>query len=307
MSATRAPEPAPDGPRQAVLLGVGLMLFAGFMSSFLHVGIRYVSPEVPVTQIVLLRCVFTILATLPAILHVGRDAWRTNAPALQIVRGVVGVTSMTTWYYALAALPLAEAGALSFTQGIFMTLGAALVFKEDVEWRRWLAVAVGLAGALVVLRPGYVAISLGAIAAIGSSALWATSLLMAKGLARYDSSLTITFYQPMMIAPTALLLALPVWVWPSLEIWLILAGMGLAAALGNFGYVHSLRVADASVTTPADYVRLVWMVMWGLLLFGEVPDPLTLAGSAIIFGSTIWLTRHEARKAPAAAPSPASR
>src|SRR5690606_11267551 len=181
---------------------------------------------------------------------------------------------------------------------IFVTLGAALMFGESVGLRRWSAVVVGLIGTVIVLRPGSGLLTLGAVAALGSSMLWAVSLLMAKNLAKYDSSLTITFYQPLMITPFALLATIPVWVWPSPNTWLILFGMGLVAGIGNFAYVHALRIADASLSMPADYVRLLWMVGWGYLLFAEIPAMSTWVGAALIIMSTLFSTWREWRQVP---------
>lgn len=283
--------------KRAIIVAVLLMLLAGFTSSLLHVGVRFVGPEVPTIEIVLLRSVFTILLTMPLLFRNGQISLRSNRFGLQLMRGAVGVFSMTAWYYALAVMPLGDAGVLSFTMAIFVTLGAGLLFGEAVGLRRWTAVFVGLIGAVVVLRPGSGFFSWGAVAALGSSMLWAVSLLMAKQLAKYDSSMTITFYQPLMIAPFAFLATLPVWVWPSLEAWLVLFAMGLFAGIANYCYVHALRIADASICMPADYVRLLWMVSWGYLLFAEIPAISTWVGAALIMGSTLFITWRESRLA----------
>jgi drug/metabolite transporter (DMT)-like permease len=276
-----------------VVAAVLMMLMAGVMSSILHIGVRYVSPHIPTIEIVFLRSVFTILVTLPFVFRPGQMSWRTNNLQLQIVRGLVGVCSMTTWYYALGQIPLADAGALSFTTAIFVTLGAALWLGERVGIYRWLAVIVGLIGALVVLKPGSGVMTWAAIAAAASSALWAMSLLMSKVLAKYDSVTTITFYQPLMILPVAFLGTLPVWTMPSTEVWLCLFGMGVAAAIGNYGYVKALRIADVAISMPADYLRLLWMASWGYWLFGEVPTLSTWIGAALIIGAAFFITIRE--------------
>jgi drug/metabolite transporter (DMT)-like permease len=291
-SATAAASPV-NAVRSPVFVAVMMMLMAGFTSTLLHLGVRYTSPHLPTIEIVALRSIFTILVTLPFMWQASASAWHTNNLRLQLMRGAVGVTSMTLWYYALGQMPLADAGALSFTTGIFITIGAALCFGEPVGLRRWAAVAVGLMGAVIVLRPGQGVISWAAIAAVGSSLLWATSLLMAKELGRFDSSLTIAFYQPLMIAPVAVLGALPLWVTPQPKVWLALFAMGTAAALGNYGYIRAMRLADASITVPVDYARLLWMVGWGYALFGEVPDQATWIGSALIIGSALFITVRE--------------
>jgi len=284
--------------RTVVVAAVLLMLFAGFNSSLLHLGVRYVGGELPSIEIVFLRAVFTLLMTAPFVFRPGKMAWRTNNLPLQVLRGAIGVASMWTWYYALANMPLADAGVLSFTTPIFITIGAALYFRETVGAVRTSAVVLGLVGAVVVLKPGFETVSLAAIAAIGSSILWALSLLIAKDLGRFDSSITISFYQPLMIAPIAGLAVIPVWVMPSTHAWVALVGMGAVAAIGNYCYIQALRMIDASILMPADYVRLLWMVTWGYLFFSEIPGWSTWLGAALIVGSTLFVTLRAARLAP---------
>jgi drug/metabolite transporter (DMT)-like permease len=283
--------------RNTVVAAVLLMLFAGFNSSLLHLGVRYVGADLPSIEVVFLRAVFTLLMTAPFVFRPGHMAWRTNHLSLQIVRGAIGVASMWTWYYALANMPLADAGVLSFTTPIFITIGAALYFRETVGPVRASAVVLGLVGAIVVLKPGFETISLAAIAAVGSSILWAMSLLIAKDLTRFDSPITISFYQPLMIAPIAGLATIPVWVMPSTQAWLALIGMGAVAAIGNYCYVQALKMTEASILMPADYVRLLWMVIWGFIFFSEMPGWSTWLGAALIVGSTLFVTWRESRTA----------
>jgi drug/metabolite transporter (DMT)-like permease len=293
-------EAAADGAaeRKVVIAAVLLMLGAGFSSSLLHLGVRYVGPELPTIEIVFLRAIFTLIATAQFVFRPGKVAWRTNNLSLQVLRGVVGVGSMWMWYYALANMPLADAGVLSFTTPIFITIGAALYFREPVGLVRGGAVVIGLIGAVVVLKPGVEVVSLAAIAAVVSSILWALSLLMAKQLSHYDSTITISFYQPLLVAPIAAVATIPVWVMPSGPVWLALVAMGIVAAIGNYAFVQALRMTDASTLMPADYMRLLWMVMWGFFVFGEIPGWSTWLGAALIVGSTFYVTWRESRVAP---------
>jgi drug/metabolite transporter (DMT)-like permease len=283
--------------RKSATAGILLMLVAGVCSSLLHIGVRYVSPYLPAIEIVAIRSTITMLVTIPVFLFASGVTWRTKRLDLQIIRGVVGVCSMWSWYYALGRLPLADSGALSFTTGLFVMIGAALYFGEKVGIRRWAAAAMGFAGMLIILRPGAEIITLAAIWAVVSSALWAVSLLMAKNLSRYDQSLTISFFQPLTVAPLALLLAIPTWVWPEKDVLLVLFGMGTVAAVGNYCYVHALRVAEASLVMPVDYVRLIWMAGWGFLFFAEVPLISTWIGAAFIIGATCFISLREAQLA----------
>lgn len=283
--------------RRPGMAGIVLMLIAGICSSCLHIGVRTIGPQLPAIEIVALRSAITMLVTLPVFMFVSGVTVRTKRLDLQILRGLVGVTSMWSWYYALGRLPLADSGALSFTTGLFVMLGAALFFGEKVGVRRWTAAAVGFAGMLIILRPGAGLISWAAMWAVVSSALWAVSLLMAKNLARYDQSLTISFYQPLTVAPIAILLALPTWVWPPREVWLILLVVGSITAIGNYCYVHALRIAEASLVMPVDYVRLIWMAGWGFLFFAEIPLLSTWVGAALIMSATFFITLREAQRA----------
>jgi drug/metabolite transporter (DMT)-like permease len=296
-----AQEPGTVFGMSPVVAAVALMLVAGVMSSLLHIGVRYVSPHLPTIEIVFLRSLITILVTLPIVFRPGQVSWRTNNLRLQMTRGLVGVCSMTTWYYALGQMPLADAGALSFTTVIFVTIGGALWFREQVGIMRWSAVIVGLIGALIVLKPGSGVLSWAAIAAAASSAMWAASLLMSKELAKYDSVTTITFYQPLMILPVAIIGTIPVWIMPSLEVWLYLLAMGCAAAVGNYGYIKALRIADVSISMPADYLRLLWMSSWGYFLFGEIPGLNTWFGAALIIAAAFFITIREQQLASARA------
>lgn len=281
-----------------VPLAIVCMGIAAFMSSLLHIGVRAAADAgMPSAQIVFLRTLFTIFITAPFVFRPGRMSWRTTVPHLHIVRGAIGTVSMWLWYFALSSMPLADAAMLGQTTAFFLVLGAAFFFRERVGVVRWMALALGLIGALIVLRPGPGGLGTfqyAAGAAIASSVLWATSLLMSKALSRRDSVLTITFYQPITIAPWALLFAWPSLVTPSGEVLLILAAMSVAAAISNYCMVMALSLADASITAPIDYTKVLWSTVAGVVLFGEVPGVATFAGGALIIAASlliVWLER----------------
>jgi drug/metabolite transporter (DMT)-like permease len=281
---------------QAETKAILLMLFAGLASSLMHIGVRYLAPHMPTAQVVFLRTLVTALVLLPVLLaSAPQPPWHTNRLGLQILRGVVGMLSLMTWYYALGQMPLADAGALNFTTVLFVTLGAALILREPVGIRRWSAVIVGFVGMLVIVRPGSGIFSWASVVAVASSALWAASLLMSKELTKHDTSLTIAFYQPMLVAPLSFVAAAPVWVWPPAWTLVLVAVMGCLAAASNYCYVQAFRLADASVSMPVDYVRLIWMAGWGYLFFSEVPGVSTFVGAVLIMASTLFITWRESQ------------
>ncbi len=293
--------------RSAATLGVLFMLASALASSALHVGVRYMSGKLPVLEIVFLRALLTLLLTAPLVFRPGQVAWRTNAPGLQIMRGMVGTCSMSAWYYALSTLPLADAATMGMTTSLFVVLGAVLWFREQVDVYRWAALLTGFVGAIVVLKPTGANVLLGpALIALGSSALWAVSLLMAKGLAKYDSSLTITFYQPLTVVPWVAIAAWVVWQPPTLHDWLVLTAMAAAAGVGNYCTIHALRLADASIAMPVDYTKLLWTVAAAYVLFNEIPGMSTMAGAALIVAASLYIAVREGKRTPRAVQSPTS-
>lgn len=293
MAAPERTAEAIDATTRAILF----MALAAAMSSVLHVGVRAMAERgLPSIQIVCLRTLMTLLVTLPFVFRPGRMAWRTQVPGRQLLRGLVGTLSMWSWYHALSNMRLADAATLGQTTSLFLVLGAAVWFRERVGLNRWIALGTGLIGALVILKPGVGLVDTIALLAVLSSALWAMSLLMAKDMTRYDSPITITFYQPLMILPVAFVLALPGWRTPNLGDLAILAVMSVAAAISNYSVVRALGLADASITAPIDYTKLIWTATAGYLLFAEVPGFSTWIGGALIVAATLFLALSERRR-----------
>ncbi len=281
----------------AVTRAIVLMGLAAILSSIMHVGVRLVSDTgLPIIEIVFLRTLLSLLITAPFVFRPGRMSWRSNAPSMHGLRGIVGTTSMWAWYFALANLPLGLATTLGQTTSLFLVVGAAIWFREQVGGVRWLALLGGMAGAMIALQPGSGELGWTAVIAIVSSALWAVSLLMAKDMTRYDSTLTISFYQPLTIAPLAFLATIPVWVMPTLyDLWLLLM-MAVAASVANYCSIKALGLADASITAPIDYTKILWSTAAAFVLFSEVPGTSTWIGGALIVAATLGLTLYERRK-----------
>jgi drug/metabolite transporter (DMT)-like permease len=276
---------------------IAFMALAALMSSGLHVGVRTMSDRgLPSIEIVFLRTLLTLLLTLPFVLRSGKGAWRTTVPGRQIVRGILGTLSMWAWYHALSNMRLADAATLGQTTSLFLVLGATLWFREKLTKVRLGALVLGFAGAVVMLKPGVGLIDPMALLALLSSLLWATSLLMAKEMTRFDATMTITFYQPLMIMPPALMLTIPVWVTPNAGDMAILTVMSAAAAVSNYCMVRALGMADAAVTAPIDYTKLLWTATAAYVLFAEVPTAQTWIGGALIVAGSLWLALSERRR-----------
>ena len=247
-------------------------------------------------QIVFFRIVFGVLALLPLFLRVGFGRLKTQRPVYHFVRGVVHSSSMIAWFYAITVVPLADATALSFIIPVYASVGAIIFMGEPTDKIRWLAIFLGLAGMLVILRPGFAEVNFGAWLVIGSAIAVAISKLMAKSLARTDSPETIVFYMSLTIMVVSFFPALTVWVWPEKELWIYLIALGIGGSFAHVIQTHAYRAGEVTAVEPVSYFRLVWAAFFGFIFFGEMPQIWTWIGTAVIISGALVLTHHEARQ-----------
>jgi len=279
------------------VLGIVLMITSVGMLAGLDSIVKLVANEgMHPFQIVFFRILFGVVALLPVFMRVGFDQLKTSRPGFHVVRGVIHSSSMIAWFYAITVVPLADATALSFIIPVYASLGAILFLGEPADKIRWLAVVLGLAGMLVILRPGFAEVNFGAWLVVGSSIAIAISKLMAKSLARTDTPETIVFYMSLTITVVSFFPALTVWVWPPLEVWLWLMAMGIGGSFAHVVQTHAYRVGDVTAVEPMTYFRLIWAAAFAFVLFGEVPGVWTWVGTAVIVTGALLLTRHEARR-----------
>jgi drug/metabolite transporter (DMT)-like permease len=257
--------------------------------------VRYLVADLHPFQIAFFRNLFGLAVLLPLLLRAGRGALRTQKLSLHGLRGLLNAAAMLTFFYALGITPLATVAALSFTTPLFATLLAMLLLKEAVGPRRAMGVLLGFAGALIILRPGFEALTLGPALALLSSCCWAAALIDIKVLSRTESSLTITFYAALFLTPITGIAALPFWSWPNPAHWGLLVLAGALGSLGQMSLAHAFHHAEATQVLPADFTKLIWAALIGWLAFAEVPDIWTLLGGSVIFGSVVYVAYREAR------------
>ncbi len=284
--------------------GAVFILASSFLFALQSAAIKSLAPRLDVWQIVFLRSLLLALFILPL-------AWRKNALATRRLgahfgRALVGVGGFLTYVYAISHAPLAEVTAISFMKAIFAVLLAIVVFGEKVGWRRWLAVLVGFCGVLIMVRPGSAPLEPALIAALANALFAAAIVTMLKQLSRTEAPETIVLYFGLF---AALLMAMPAaltWADPTPREWAILVGMSLIGTLGQSLAVRGWAEGEISAMAPLAYVHLIYAGLLGYLLFAEIPDSWTLAGSAVIIGATLYITLREARARRKAAPPPAA-
>ncbi|MFQ3585496.1 MAG: DMT family transporter [Cyanobacteriota bacterium] len=275
--------------------GVALMLLATGCFASLGAIIRLNSPAIHPFQIVFLRNLFGFLTLSPLVLQAGIQSLRTTKIGLYLSRGVISTVGMLLSFWAASILPLAEATALSFTQLLFASLIAVLVLQERMRPYRWLALGLGFAGALVMLRPGFQEGSLGIGLTLIASALFAWVTIVIKMLSRTESSITITAYMGLLQTPMSFLAAVWVWTWPSPEQWLWMVAMGLLGTIGQVALTQAYKLADVTTVMPLDFSRLIWASLIGFWVFAEIPDWWTCLGGALIFAGATSGVYGEAR------------
>ena len=287
------PDPSSSPPRQNNFRGVLWMLLCGLFMSAMHASIRHVSAGLHPFEIAFFRLVFGLLPLVPWFIKLGWSPLKTKRPGMIVFRGVLNLVCMLAFFVALAITPLAEVTVLVFTAPIFATMLAVFVFGEKVGLLRWGAIGFGFLGAVVVFRPGFETVHLGSALALFAAIVWGVCLIIIKSLGKTDSSLTITAYMSLVMAPLSLLPAVLVWQWPTAEQFLWLVAIGVFGGIGQMAMAEALRIGDTHVVMPIDFTRLIWISAIAYAAFAEVPGFYTWLGGAMIFAATAFITWRE--------------
>ena len=246
-------------------------------------------------QVVFLRNLFAVLMLVPLLVWRGPSLGSTDQLGLYFGRVLCSLVGMLSWFYALSIIPIGEVTAISFLSPLFGTLAAIFLLGEIVRWRRWAALVVGFAGAMIILRPSDTSIGVGQLCAILSAMSMGLTAILVKQLTGRDDPDKIVFLTNLLLTPISLVPALFVWVWPPLSAWPYVLGMGVCAMLGHISLVRGYAATDASLAMTFEFSRLPFVVLLGYLAFAETIDAWTWIGALIIFASAIYITRRESR------------
>ncbi|WP_246373198.1 DMT family transporter [Marilutibacter spongiae] len=280
------------------------MLLAVAAFSLMDAGLKSLAATYPPFQVASLRGAASLPFVLAWALATGGVAsLRINRWSLHLLRGAIGVGMMASFVYALGSLPLSTAYSIFFVAPLAITALSVPLLGERVGPRRWMAIAIGLLGVLVLLRPrGEGMVSLAALAVLAAALGYALSAITVRLLTRTDSVQSIMVWLLVMIALGAGLLAWPDWRPIRLEHAWTIAGVGIAGALGQYAITEAFRIGEASAIAPLEYTALVWGVLLDLGLWGVLPDAITWVGAAIIVASGLYLLRRERLHAEAEHP-----
>ncbi|MEZ5668202.1 MAG: DMT family transporter [Alphaproteobacteria bacterium] len=280
--------------------GIAFMLAGMFLFSAVDAQTKYLVQELPALQVAWARQSGMIVPILFILVLRGRGLLRTARPLLQLLRALLAISSSILFIFSVRFVPLADAVAVSFVAPLAVTILGAIFLGEPVGLRRWTAVAVGFAGAMIVVRPGLGVIHPAALLVLIASTMFAGRQVITRLLSDSDDIITTMAFSAI---AGAVLLALPlpfVWQAPDsgLQV-LLMASIAAGAAAGEFLVIKALQVAQAVVVAPVQYTMLLWGTGYGYLVFGDLPDHWTLIGSAIIIGSGVYTFYRERRLAAA--------
>ena len=287
----------------------GLLAFAGQ-----DVIIKLMSATYSIWQLTFVRgtVVLAIMCTL-AFLTSGLGGLRTQRLPLHIARGCLAVFSYTSYYIAISAMPLVDSVALYATAPLFITFFSSVFLGETVGWRRWSAISVGFLGVLIMLRPGVGVFQVIALFSLLSAALYGFSTTLTRRLGKTESAVAITVYSNIIYLTVSgvLLVILELiggvwaqgstagfllrgWQVPTLtELGLMLVS-GVLAGVGFFCLAQAYRVSPASKVSPFEFTALLWALILGFLVWGDLPGLFTCVGAGVVISSGVYIIKREA-------------
>ena len=278
----------PAALRGALWMGGALLSF-----SAMAVAARELLRSMGSFEILFLRSLVAFVVLTVVLPRFGLGALRTGMFGLHLVRNLLHFGGQYAWVYAIGMLPFATVFAIEFTMPVWTALLAMLILGERLNRGRIVMLAMGLAGILIILKPGTGIIQPAALAMLAGSLAYASTNIATKRLATRESAYSILFYKSAIQLPLGLVLALPEWVTPgAAELpWIIV--IGAAGLSAHYCITHALRAADAMVVVPIDFLRLPLIAVVGMVFYGEPLEAPILIGAAVIFAGTFYSIRRE--------------
>ncbi|MCG8509021.1 MAG: DMT family transporter, partial [Rhodospirillales bacterium] len=250
---------------------------------------KYLAQIYPVTQVVWARYIFQaglvllILAPRLAVLA------RTQRMGMQLLRSSILLLASLFFVLGLKHVPLADASAILFLAPLIVTVLSVPLLGEKVGLRRWIAVLVGLTGALAIVRPGAGVFQTAALYPVMTAVLYAFYMLSTRHLSRTDSAITTLIYTAS-VGAVVMSVAVPfVWVPPDPADWGLMVLLGSLGAACHFAIILAFQAAPAPVVAPFEYSRLAWAALLGFFVFGDLPDHWTVLGALLIVGSGVYV------------------
>lgn len=274
--------------------GIFLFCTAIFLFVVMDTIVKYATETYPPMQVVWARNFFhTVLMTMFMLPSQGLRIIKTNRLKLQIIRSMLLLCATISFFTAIKYVPLADAGAVGSTAPLFVILFSVLILKEKISYRRWAAVGVGFLGAMIILRPGMTEVHPALFLVVCTSICYSLYQIATRFLSGIDKPATTLFYTSL-VGTILMSVAMPFfWVTPDLEGWLVLVVIGLIGGVSHFIMIKAFDFTAASTAAPFQYTQLIWMAIFGYIVFGDFPDGLTIVGTLIIVCSGLYILFRE--------------
>jgi drug/metabolite transporter (DMT)-like permease len=297
--------PTPDLARQR-LIGIGLMVIAFLLFSMLDTTAKWLNHSIPTSQTVWSRYTFSVVFVLLVINPKTKPGvLKTKKPLLQFSRSLLLFISTLFNFIAVNYLQLSQTISIAFAAPLLVALLSGPLLGEYISRDRLIAIIVGFIGVLVVARPGFGGIHPVAILSILGVVCYAMYAVMTRQLAAHDSTETTLVYSG--LVGTILLTPVMFFIWqnpPDIYTACMMAALGIYASVGHFALIRAHRFTPAYILSPFIYTQMIWMSLFGYLVFGDVPDRFTVIGGLIVVGSGLYLLMRERRQQHATAVEP---
>lgn len=289
------------------LIGISLKILSALLFTTMAVFVKKMAETYPIGEIIFARSFFALVPLLIFVVATGNflARLRTRRVAAHAWRGLIGAGAMFAFFLALSYLPLADVTAIGYAAPLIATALAAWVLKEEVRIYRWSAVAVGLGGVLVMLWPylgtGSAGGQGGGLPAIGAAIAFAAAVGVAvattqvRWMTRTETTAAIVFYFSLSASLYGLATLPFGWVWPSAVDAAVLVGIGLIGGVAQLCLTQAYRLAPASLVAPFDYTTMIWSVILGFLVFGDVPSTFVVSGALVVIAAGIFVVYREHR------------
>ncbi len=284
--------------RQSVMAGVvWMVLCTGFQAAASGM-VRMLSSDIGVFQLLLFHGLIGSVLMTPYIarLPAGTMARARTHLGKYFMRGFLSFVGMAASFYAYSVMDIANVQALLFTTPLFTILLASLMLDEFVGVRGWIACLIGFLGALIIVRPGFIDLNLGAIGALAAALSFAAANIVIRRLSVTENPVLITLAANVTIVPFAAVIAIPEWVTPAWEDVPLILLMGVCFMLAQIFLALSIGAADARIVQSVNFLRLPWAVLFGWLMFRELPDLWTYIGAIVIFLAAYDVLMRERKK-----------
>ena len=264
---------------------------------------KFLVADYAVIQIMWVRCALIFLFSWVIVRRQGLvGAMRSKRPWLQFTRSLILLIESAIFVLAFRYLPLADAHALAATSPLIVIALGVLFLGEKAGLARWLAVAAGFAGVLLIIQPGLRTVDWPVLLPLVGSVLWATYQILTRLAARQDSPDTSLIWAAVVPLIATTFVGPIGWQWPTFTAWILMAVISAIGAVGNYAMIKALDYAEAGAVQPYNYTLLVWATVLSVVVFGDIPDGWTILGAAIVVASGLYTWHHDRMASNAAKP-----